>query len=46
MALPAATDCDAGAAEMVKSPTTGALTTSVTDAVCVSVPSVPVIVNG
>ena len=31
---------------MVKSPTTGAVTTSVTDAVCVSVPSVPVIVSG
>lgn len=46
MLAPAATLCDAGAAEMAKSPTIGAVTTSVTDAVCVSVPSVPVIVSG
>ena len=31
---------------MVKSPTTAACTTSVTGAVCVSVPSVPVMVSG
>jgi hypothetical protein len=44
--LPAATVCEAGDAVIVKSPTTGAFTTRLTDAVCVSVPSVPLIVNG
>jgi len=43
---PAETLCEAGDAEMAKSPTIGAVTTRVTDALCVSVPSVPVIVNG
>lgn len=46
VALPACTVCDAGVAPMAKSPTTGALTTSETDAVCVRTPSVPVIVSG
>ena len=46
VALPACTVCDAGVALTAKSPTTGALTTSETEAVCVSVPSVPVIVSG
>ena len=44
--LPAATVCEEGAAVMVKSPVTGAFTTRLIDAVCVSVPSVPLIVNG
>lgn len=43
---PAWTVCEAGEAEMAKSPTIAALTTSDTEAVCVKVPSVPVIVNG
>jgi hypothetical protein len=43
--VPAVTVCEAGAAETEKSPTTGALTTSVTVAVCVVLPLVPVIVN-
>lgn len=46
VALPACTVCDAGVALMAKSPTTAAFTTSETEAVCVSVPSLPVIVSG
>ena len=44
--MPAVTVCDAGDAVTEKSPTTGAVTTSVTEAVCVVVPLVPVMVNG
>src|SRR5215831_5913668 len=44
--LPAVTVCDAGDAETEKSPTTGALTTSVTEAVWVTAPLVPVMVSG
>ena len=43
---PAATVAEAGVAEMEKSPTTGAFTTSVTKVVWLTVPLVPVIVNG
>ena len=46
VALPAWTVCDAGVALTAKSPTTGALTTRETEAVCVRVPSLPVIVSG
>ena len=44
--MPAVTVCDAGDAVTEKSPTTGAVTTRVTEAVCVVVPLVPVMVNG
>ena len=44
--MPAVTVCEAGEAAIEKSPTTGALTTRVTEAVCVVEPLVPVIVNG
>jgi hypothetical protein len=44
--LPAVTVCDAGDAATEKSPTTAAVTTRVTEAVCVVVPLVPVMVNG
>lgn len=43
---PAVTVAEAGVAEIEKSPTTGAFTTSVTEAVWLSVPLAPVIVNG
>ena len=44
--LPACTVCDAGDAVMLKSPAIGAFTTSETEAVWVSVPSVPLMVSG
>jgi len=44
--LPAVTVCEAGDAVTEKSPTTGAVTTRFTEAVCVVVPLVPVMVNG
>ena len=44
--MPAVTVCEAGAAVTEKSPTTGAVITSVTDAECVVVPLVPVMVIG
>ena len=44
--LPAVTVCEAGVAEIEKSPTTAALTTRVTEAVWTSEPLVPVMVNG
>jgi hypothetical protein len=43
---PAVTVAEAGVAEMEKSPTTGAFTTSETDEVWLSVPLVPVMVSG
>ena len=46
MPLPAVMVCEAGVALTEKSPTTGAVTTRVTEAVCVVVPLVPVMVNG
>lgn len=46
MLPPAVTVCEAGVADTAKSGATGAVTTSVTEAVCVVVPLVPVIVNG
>lgn len=44
--VPACTVCEAGDAVMLKSPTIAALTTSETEAVCVNVPSVPVMTSG
>src|SRR5215470_10846431 len=44
--LPAVTVCEAGDAVTEKSPTTGAVTTRVTFAVCVVLPLVPVMVSG